>query len=187
MGKTRGHGSRRGAYRGSKGRGKEDEDSEEEIEPQRGLGGQRSNVGMLPPSDSGSDEEGEEGKEGEAADKQKQKASSSKGGQSKTAGKLPPSGSEDDEDEDESSEEESSEEPLNEYLASAPRKKKVVEEEPDPEQIRKDMERLELIKQKREQDRLKRIADEGWDRFAPISDTNKPPGHVPSDHPSNKE
>jgi hypothetical protein len=37
MGKTRGHGSRRGAYKGSKGRGKEDEDSEE-IEPQRGLG-----------------------------------------------------------------------------------------------------------------------------------------------------
>eukprot|EP00882_Tetradesmus_deserticola_P005202 GHRQ01005479.1.p2 GENE.GHRQ01005479.1~~GHRQ01005479.1.p2 ORF type:complete len:175 (+),score=72.59 GHRQ01005479.1:193-717(+) len=174
MGKTRGHGSRRGAYKGSKGRGKEDEDSEEEIEPQRGLGGQRSNVGMLPPSDSGDEDEGEEGK---AASKQKQeeKASNSKAGQSKTAGKLPASGSEDeDEDEDDESEEESSEEPLNEYLASAPRKKKVVEEEPDPEQIRKDMERLEMIKKKREDDRLKRIRDEGWDRFAPISDTNKP-------------
>jgi hypothetical protein len=26
----------------------------------------------------------------------------------------------------------------------------------------------------REEDRLKRIEQEGWDRFAPISDTNKP-------------
>lgn len=26
----------------------------------------------------------------------------------------------------------------------------------------------------REDDRVKRIAEEGWDRFAPISDTNKP-------------
>jgi hypothetical protein len=44
MGKTRGHGSRRGAYRGaragaSKGRGEEDSDSEEEeYEQPRGLG-----------------------------------------------------------------------------------------------------------------------------------------------------
>jgi hypothetical protein len=37
-----------------------------------------------------------------------------------SAGKLPPSGSEEEEDD---SEEESSEEPLNEYLAAAPRKK----------------------------------------------------------------
>jgi hypothetical protein len=27
---------------------------------------------------------------------------------------------------------------------------------------------------RREQDRLKRIAEEGWDRFAPISESNKP-------------
>lgn len=26
----------------------------------------------------------------------------------------------------------------------------------------------------REDDRLKRIKDEGWDRFAPVSETNKP-------------
>lgn len=31
-----------------------------------------------------------------------------------------------------------------------------------------------MIKAKREQDRLKRIAEEGWDRFAPVSDDNKP-------------
>lgn len=88
-------------------------------------GGQRSNVGMLPPSDS--DDDSDEGKEG-AEQKEKKPASkaAAKAGQSKNAGKLPPSDSED-EDEDDSdseSEEESSEEPLNEYLASsAPRKK----------------------------------------------------------------
>lgn len=156
-------------------------------------GAQRSNVGMLPPSDS--DEDEEEG--GEEKPKAKA-ASSSKGGQSKnagmqpsdeagkavagcgaaaaalpcqpierscecqvlkagchrgrsgiykthwwvqtlqwpkqctmryaqqqcygcSAGKLPPSDSEEEDDDD--SEEESSEEPLNEYLAAAPRKK----------------------------------------------------------------
>lgn len=83
-------------------------------------GAQRSNVGMLPPSDSEEDED--EG--GDEKPKESSKAaSSSKSGQSKNAGKLPPSGSEDEDDDDES-EEESSEEPLNEYLSSsAPRKK----------------------------------------------------------------
>lgn len=47
MGKTRGHGSRRGAYRGaranaSKGRGEEEEDSsEEEYEQPKGVGRRR--------------------------------------------------------------------------------------------------------------------------------------------------
>eukprot|EP00775_Hariotina_reticulata_P007309 gene7309-7522_t len=139
MGKTRGHGSRRGAYRGGgrsggKGRGDDEESEEEEYEPQRGLGGQRATVGMLPPSDS----DGDDGDDEDGAEEQKTK-------------------------------------------------QKQVEEEPDPEQIRKDLDRLELIKKKRETDRLKRIAEEGWDRFAPISETNQPPGHVPSDHPSQKE
>lgn len=40
-----------------------------------------------------------------------------------------------------------------------------------------DMARLELIRKKREDERQKRIAAEGWDRFAPVSETNKPPGH----------
>ena len=40
----------------------------------------------------------------------------------------------------------------------------------------------------REDERLKRIADEGWDRFAPVSETNKPPGGgLPSDHPSQRK
>jgi len=38
-----------------------------------------------------------------------------------------------------------------------------------------DMERLELVRVKREQQRLQRIAEEGWDRYAPITDTNRPP------------
>lgn len=85
----------------------------------------------------------------------------------------------------------------------APRRKK--EEEPDPEQMRRDMERLALIRKKRcdsrcsllcalahgskhcastrllagfmplcrEEDRLKRIAEEGFDRYAPPADGNQ--------------
>jgi hypothetical protein len=94
-------------------------------------------------------------------------------------------------------------------VAAAPRRKK--EEEPDPEQMRRDMERLALIRQKRcvwtaapvpiapaqaprdlqvvprearrlrscwslcrrEEDRLKRIAQEGFDRYAPPTDGNQ--------------
>jgi len=117
--------------------------------------------------------------------------------------------------------------------SAAPPVSRKDDDAPDPEQIRKDMERLELIKQRRceirsrmtdprlhstwrrssralgganratatvsidpiahapappaspqhththaiasrEEDRLKRIRDEGWDRFAPVSETNKP-------------
>ncbi len=67
--------------------------------------------------------------------------------------------------------------------------------ERDPEELRKEMERLEIIRKKRcdiacipeiksylilsfvvfrEVDRKKRIEQDGWDRFAPISETNKP-------------
>lgn len=197
MGKTRGHGSRRGAYKGhgrpSKGRGEEDESSsEEEYEVQRSLGGQAATAGMLPPSDSEEEDEGakgDKGEEGKAKKEAKEAKKKLSGGQDKNAGKMPPSGSEDeDEDDDDDDDEESDEAPLPDYLTqpSAPRKKKG-DEEPDPEQIRKDIERLEMIKQRREQDRLKRIKDEGWDRYAPISETNKPPGYVPGDHPSQQE
>lgn len=145
---------------------------------------------MLPPSDSEEDEEaGEEGADKAKEAKEAKPAAAAKpAGQPKTAGQLPPSDSDEDEDEG-SEEEESSEEPMPEYLTqpAAPRRKKQEEDEPDPEQIRKDMERLEMIKQKREADRLKRIKEEGWDRFAPVSETNKPPGHLPPDHPSLKQ
>eukprot|EP00884_Botryococcus_braunii_P005920 jgi/Botrbrau1/15329/Bobra.0379s0002.1 len=59
-------------------------------------------------------------------------------------------------------------------------KKQHQEEE---EEMQRNMERLELIKKKREEDRLKRIAEEGWDRFAPISETNKRPEHIPNGYP----
>lgn len=79
-------------------------------------GGQRANVGMLPPSDSDSEDEGEE----EDAKPKKKEAK----GQAATAGQLPPSSSDDDDDEDDDDESSSSDEPLNEYLtSSAPRKK----------------------------------------------------------------
>lgn len=50
-------------------------------------------------------------------------------------------------------------------------------------QIAKDLERLKLIKEKREKERQERIKREGWDRYAPQSETNKPPDGRPSDHP----
>ncbi|GLC37443.1 hypothetical protein PLESTM_000585200 [Pleodorina starrii] len=141
-------------------------------------GAQRANVGMLPPSDS-EDEEGEA-----PASKGEASTSQPSGGQNKNAGQLPPSGSDDDDDDSSSDDD-----PTPEYLRTAPtaRKKEPVVEPRSEEQVRKDLERLELIRKKREEDRLKRIATEGWDRFAPVSETNKPPGHVPSDHPSAKK
>lgn len=54
-------------------------------------------------------------------------------------------------------------------------------------QIAKDMERLKLIREKREEQRLQRIKDEGWDRYAPVSATNKPPDGRPADHPDFKK
>uniref|UniRef100_A0A061R185 Uncharacterized protein n=1 Tax=Tetraselmis sp. GSL018 TaxID=582737 RepID=A0A061R185_9CHLO len=90
-------------------------------------------------------------------------------GQNANVGLLPPSDSEDSG---------SEEEEILPYGVSnePPKRSKADQDEPDPEQVHKDMERLRLIKEKREKDRLERIAKEGWDRFAPISETNKPPG-----------
>jgi hypothetical protein len=45
----------------------------------------------------------------------------------------------------------------------------------DAKQAAIDLERLQLARQKREEGRQRRIAAEGWDRFAPVSETNKPP------------
>ena len=50
-------------------------------------------------------------------------------------------------------------------------------------EIAKDMEKLEIVRKRREEDRKKRIEAEGWDKYQPISETNRPPGYVPSDHP----
>eukprot|EP00955_Chlamydomonas_euryale_P061131 357922-Chlamydomonas_euryale.AAC.1 len=51
---------------------------------------------------------------------------------------------------------------------------RVEKEEKSAEEIAADMERLALIRKRREDDRLKRIATEGWDRYAPLSETNHP-------------
>ena len=45
--------------------------------------------------------------------------------------------------------------------------------------------KLEEIKKKREDAAKKRIADDGWDRYKPISETNKPPaGYKPPPEPA---
>ena len=51
------------------------------------------------------------------------------------------------------------------------------EEEPDPETIAKDMERLAFIKKRREDQAASRIEKDGWDRMLPQSEDNHPP-HV---------
>lgn len=121
-------------------------------------------MGMLPPSDS------EEDSDDEPAPR----------GQNPRMGMLPPSDSESEESEEEGEDgAEKAKKVGRPLVQEAPRRKK--DEELDPEQLRVDMERLELVRKRREEQRLKRIADEGWDRFAPLSETNKPP--LPSDFP----
>lgn len=90
-------------------------------------------------------------------------------------GELPPNSS--DEDSDGSSSSESEPEP-----APPPRRKKDADEV-DPQAVARDLERLKLAREAREQQRLKRIEQEGWDRFAPVTETNKPPDARPADHP----
>ena len=122
---------------------------------------------MLPPSDSESGSEAEE---------------APPGGQNPNVGLLPPSDSEEESEsggEGEDGEKAVAKKPLVPAVPDAARRKK--EEDLDPEQMREDMERLELVKRRREEQRLERIAKEGWDRFAPLCDTNRPP--LPSDFP----
>jgi hypothetical protein len=89
-------------------------------------------------------------------------------------GELPPNSS----DEEGSSSDDSEPAP-----APPPRRAKKQDDDADPDQMAKDMERLKLARQQREQQRLKRIEQEGWDRYAPVSATNKPPDARPADHP----
>ena len=42
--------------------------------------------------------------------------------------------------------------------------------------IAKDMERLKLIKEKREAQARKRIETDGWDKMKPLAEDNHPPG-----------
>jgi hypothetical protein len=125
---------------------------------------------MLPPSDS----------ESESDDGDRPQ-----GGQNPNMGMLPPSDSETESSGDEDGTAkpkkvapEKKPKELKPLVPDAPKRNK--EEEIDPGQLAVDMERLELVKKRREEQRLKRIADEGWDRFAPLSDTNRPP--LPADY-----
>ncbi|KAJ8902725.1 hypothetical protein NDN08_006045 [Rhodosorus marinus] len=132
-------------------------DEEEESDDGRRPMGQNPNAGMMPPS---SDEEEYEDEEVNGM------------GQNPRAGMMPPSS---DEEEDESEEEEDDD--LNGGSRGAEpeqRARRVLSAE-DQELVRRDMERLALVRQKREEDRQKRIREEGWDRFAPVTETNKPP------------
>jgi hypothetical protein len=121
-------------------------------------------MGMLPPSDSDSDEE------------------EAPRGQNPNMGLLPPSDSDSDSGSDDDAAKEAKAKKAPKPLVAEPPRRKKEDEEVDPEQARVDLERLELVRRKREDQRLARIAAEGWDRFAPVTETNKPP--IPADHPS---
>ena len=54
-------------------------------------------------------------------------------------------------------------------------RQQLIEEREMAEQMAK----LKLVKERREQQRLERIKAEGWDRFAPLTDDNHPPGTAP--------
>jgi hypothetical protein len=142
----------------------------------RFAGRQAATVGLLPPSSSEEDSSDEE----DGVNRQNPRM-----------GELPPTDSDEDAGEEGDatgnggSKKEKKERKVHfakPAVPDEPRRREVIDEE----QMSADLERLELIKRKREEQRLKRIEEEGWDRFAPISETNKPPGTtVPRDYPGN--
>ena len=144
--------------------GKQHAPAHDEEEEERSVGSQNAKVGLMPPSSSDEDSDDEPG------------------GQNPNAGMMPPSSSDEDSGSDD-------EEPKSKPTAKAPavqqlnRKerealegKKKEEEELDPEQLRKDMERLAMVKKRREEQAAKRIEKDGWDRMRPIGPDNHPPG-----------
>lgn len=141
----------------------------------------RSNVGMMPPSDS-EEEEGAEGpKEGAEPKPKDGEASAAAVSVVKPAVKKAPApGSDSEEDSDDDSDDSEDSEP-EKGAPAAPKPKPKAAGPPierTAEQVRKDLERLDLIRTKREEDRLKRIADDGWDRYSPVTETNRAPGHA---------
>lgn len=122
----------------------------------RGMNNQSSTAGQMPPSDSDSEEE---------VQPQPQRKVQ--------PGDLPPNSSE-----DESEEEDLPPKPAPVELTRREREQLEAQkaDEPDPEQVAKDLERLALIKKRREEQKAKRIEADGWDRMLPMSETNKPPG-----------
>lgn len=121
------------------------------------VGGQAPTVGMMPPSESDSYDT--------SSDEEEVK-------RRPIPGELPPNSSSSNsssEDEGEARQPALRQEPVR-------LSRKEIEER---EKMQEDMERLRLARERREAQRLERIEQEGWDRFAPLSDTNYPPGTVP--------
>ena len=86
-------------------------------------------------------------------------------------GDLPPMSSDEEEEEDE-------EEDVGKPLPVMKNRRELEEER----KMEEEMAKLRLIREKREKQRLERIKAEGWDRFAPLTDDNHPPGTAkPSD------
>lgn len=132
------------------GSGSSSESSGEEEAFVRKRGGQSATVGMLPPSDSEteSDEEPVVGR-GRA--------------RNVVPGDLPPMSSDEDDEE---------EEDVGRPLPVMKNRRELEEERKMEEELAK----LSMIREKREKQRQERIKAEGWDRFAPLTDDNHPPG-----------
>ena len=56
--------------------------------------------------------------------------------------------------------------------------------ERNKQQAKADNSRLAEVRRQREEARQARIAEEGWDRFAPMTKSNHPPGHDTSNLPA---
>ncbi|MEW5302231.1 MAG: hypothetical protein WDW36_005033 [Sanguina aurantia] len=170
---------------------------------QRGLGRQGNNVGMLPSSDESEGEEevqegAQPGPDGApavvappvavvpvAAPAPKPKPPA----RPVAARKDDSSSEEDETDEDEDSSDEddapaagarplpsrpaAAAAPQN-YLSQPAKPKDVAVIERDPEEIRQEVERLALIRKKRDADKVQRIKMDGWDRYLPVGDGNRP-------------
>eukprot|EP00310_Coccolithus_braarudii_P019369 CAMPEP_0183351996 /NCGR_PEP_ID=MMETSP0164_2-20130417/26744_1 /TAXON_ID=221442 /ORGANISM="Coccolithus pelagicus ssp braarudi, Strain PLY182g" /LENGTH=234 /DNA_ID=CAMNT_0025524321 /DNA_START=35 /DNA_END=740 /DNA_ORIENTATION=- len=123
----------------------------------RGLGNQNSNAGMLPPNSSDEDDD--------------EVPAQPRRGQNPNAGMLPPNSDEEDDDDDD--------DPAPAVQLTRKEREQLEaqkSEEPSPEQIAKDMERLQMIRDKRAKDAANRIAKDGYDRMKPLSADNHPPG-----------
>eukprot|EP00315_Gephyrocapsa_oceanica_P011550 CAMPEP_0185307164 /NCGR_PEP_ID=MMETSP1363-20130426/16562_1 /TAXON_ID=38817 /ORGANISM="Gephyrocapsa oceanica, Strain RCC1303" /LENGTH=165 /DNA_ID=CAMNT_0027904465 /DNA_START=47 /DNA_END=544 /DNA_ORIENTATION=+ len=140
---------------GRGGGGRDRQQGSEDEDDHRPIAKQNANVGMLPPSSS-EDESSEE-----------------EGGQNPNAGMMPPSSSEDEAEEDPRPKGKGK---ALDYGGSKKEESEESDEGPDPETMRKEMEKLALVKKRREEQAAKRIEKEGWDRFKPMSDSNHPPG-----------
>jgi hypothetical protein len=138
--------------------------AEDEDDEPRSLAAQNTNVGMMPPSSS--EDESESGDDGPHA-------------QNPKAGMMPPSGSESGSEEEESKSRPTTKAPQAHQLTRKEREAlegKPEEDEMDEEQMAREMERLAMVRKRREEQAAKRIEKDGWDRMKPIGPDNHPPG-----------